>query len=99
LSSKLPYRGYSTSIEFDTEDKILIGRVLDTEDIVTFHAESVAEFEAHFHAAVDDYMAASEQLDALREKHHPVERQARCDSLRKGSENISQDIQIWANAA
>ena len=45
---------------YDTEDKIIAGRVQDVDDIISFHGESVAEFEPNFHAAIDDYLAASE---------------------------------------
>jgi predicted HicB family RNase H-like nuclease len=49
---------------FDAEDKIIVGRVLDIDDIVSFHGNSVAEFEANFHAAVDDYLETEKDLEA-----------------------------------
>ena len=55
------YRGYTTSMAFDTDDKIIVGRVMDIDDIITFHGESVGEFEANFHAVIDDYIGACEQ--------------------------------------
>ncbi|MEJ7137927.1 type II toxin-antitoxin system HicB family antitoxin [Amphibiibacter pelophylacis] len=64
----MSYRGYTTNLVFDTEDKIIVGRVLDIDDIITFHAESVAEFETHFHCAIDDYIAACEQSGSSPEK-------------------------------
>lgn len=45
---------------YHTEDKIIAGRVQDVDDIISFHGESVAEFESNFHSAIDDYLAASE---------------------------------------
>lgn len=56
----MSYRGYTASMEFDADDKIIVGRVLDIDDIITFHGESVAEFERNLHMAVDDYIAACE---------------------------------------
>jgi predicted HicB family RNase H-like nuclease len=53
---------------FDAEDKIIAGRVLDIDDIVSFHGESVAEFESSFQAVVDDYVAACEALGSQPEK-------------------------------
>ncbi len=47
---------------FDSDDKIIVARVLDVDDIITTHGESVAEFEANFHAAIDDYITACETL-------------------------------------
>jgi predicted HicB family RNase H-like nuclease len=46
----------------DTEDKIIVGRVIDIDDIITFHDTSVLEFEAAMQTAVDGYLLACEQL-------------------------------------
>ena len=64
----MTYKGYMASMVFDVEDKIIIGRVLDIDDIISFHGESVAKFEAKFHAAVDAYIAASKELGSAPEK-------------------------------
>ena len=68
MSNTMQYRGYTASMSFDADDKIIVGRVLDIDDIVTFHGTSVAEFEAHFHASVDDYIAACEALGSEPER-------------------------------
>lgn len=64
----MSYRGYTASMVFDAEDKIIVGRVQEIDDIISFHGTSVAEFEANFHAAVDGYMAASAALGSAPEK-------------------------------
>lgn len=68
MTNTMTYRGYVASMTFDAEDKVIVGRVLDVEDIITFHGESVAEFEANFHVVVDDYIAACESLGDSPEK-------------------------------
>ena len=68
MSTTMAYQGYTTSMTFDTDDKIIVGRVLDIDDIISFHGSSVAEFEAAFHAAVDGYIAACAQLGSAPEK-------------------------------
>ncbi len=68
MTNKMTYKGYAASMIFDSEDKIIVGRVLDIDDIISFHGESVAQFESNFHAAVDDYIAASEALGSQPEK-------------------------------
>ena len=68
MSNTMTYQGYTASMTFDADDKIIVGRVLDIDDIISFHGESVAEFEAMFHAAVDGYVAACEQLGSAPEK-------------------------------
>jgi predicted HicB family RNase H-like nuclease len=68
MTNTMQYKGYAASMNFDSEDKVIVGRVLDIDDIITFHGESVAEFEAHFHMVVDDYIKACESLGSAPEK-------------------------------
>ena len=68
MNNTMQYRGYTASMGFDADDKIIVGRVLDIDDIVTFHGASVAEFETHFHTVVDDYIAACETLGSEPER-------------------------------
>jgi len=68
MTNTMTYRGYVASMTFDTEDKIVVGRVLDIDDIITFHGESISEFETNFHAVVDDYILACETLGGVPEK-------------------------------
>lgn len=68
MKNTMTYRGYRTSMEFDTDDKVIVGRVLDIDDVIAFHGESVLEFEHNFGMVVDDYIAACERLGATPEK-------------------------------
>ena len=56
------YKSYSASMQFDNDDKIIVGRVLDIADLITFHGDLVASFEAAFLAAVDGYVDACGRL-------------------------------------
>lgn len=68
MINSMTYKGYTASMVFDAEDKIIVGRVLDIDDIVSFHGESVSEFESNFQATVEDYLAASKELGTAPEK-------------------------------
>jgi len=68
MKNTMTFKGYTASMIFDAEDKIIVGRVLDIDDIISFHGESVAEFESSFQAVVDDYIAACEALGSQPEK-------------------------------
>lgn len=68
MTNSMSYKGYTASMVFDAEDRIIVGRVLDIDDIVSFHGESVSEFEAKFHAAVEGYLAASRDIGSPPEK-------------------------------
>ena len=68
MTNSMSYKGYTASMVFDTEDKIIVGRVQDVDDIISFHGESVSEFETNFHAAIEDYLAACKELGSAPEK-------------------------------
>ena len=50
MINAMSYKGYTASMVFDAEDKVIVGRVLDIDDIISFHGESVAEFQSNFQA-------------------------------------------------
>jgi predicted HicB family RNase H-like nuclease len=66
--NSMTYLGYTARMDFDVDDKIIVGRVVDIDDIITFHGASVPEFEAAFKTAVDGYIHACEQLGQAAEK-------------------------------
>ena len=37
MSNTMTYQGYTTSMTFDADDKIIVGRVLDVDDIISFN--------------------------------------------------------------
>ncbi|MDI6026474.1 type II toxin-antitoxin system HicB family antitoxin [Corticibacterium sp. UT-5YL-CI-8] len=51
------YKGYSGSIEFDSDDMVFHGRVQGIRDIVTFEAENAEQLVKAFRDSVDDYLA------------------------------------------
>ncbi|WP_275630186.1 type II toxin-antitoxin system HicB family antitoxin [Pseudomonas sp. 273] len=55
--SCMTYKGHTAVVEFDDRDDIFAGHLLGVRDIVSFHADSVAELHTAFHAAVEDYLA------------------------------------------
>ena len=68
MTNLMSYKGYTASMVFDPDDKIIVGRVQDVDDIISFHGESVSSFEANFHATIEDYLAASKELGSAPEK-------------------------------
>ncbi len=58
----MSYNGYFANIEFDSDDRIFVGRIIGIRDVIGFHGESVKELEAAFHEAVDNYLAACKEL-------------------------------------
>ena len=70
MSNTMTYKGYTASMTFDADDKIIVGRVLDVDDIISFHGESVVEFEVAFHAGMDGWVAAHDlPLPGILQQH------------------------------
>ena len=61
--SVLTYKGYSTVIEFDSESKVLYGKIEGINDLVTFENDSAKEIEKEFHDAVDDWLEFKKEID------------------------------------
>ena len=104
MNNTLSYRGYTARIEFDPEDKILIGRVLDIDDVIVFHGDSVKEFTCAFHEAIDDYLKACEQLEQAPEKPVSGRMMLRVDPVVhaaavKAAAGAGQSLNRWAEQA
>jgi predicted HicB family RNase H-like nuclease len=54
--SYLAYKGYTTGMDYDAEDHILVGRLIGVRDRVVFHGKTVDEFETAFRESVDAYI-------------------------------------------
>ena len=66
--STLSCRGYLATVQFDSEDMILTGRIAGINDVIGFHAETPAELLAAFHEAVDDNLETCAKLGKPPEK-------------------------------
>ncbi|MCF7747362.1 toxin-antitoxin system HicB family antitoxin [Sulfitobacter sp. M39] len=53
------YKGYLGSIEVDTKENILYGKLLHIRDLVNYESESAAGLEVEFQTAVDEYLEDS----------------------------------------
>lgn len=48
--------------EYDDEDRLFFGQVINTTDIIAFDGTSVDELEQSFHNAIDDYLKYCQTL-------------------------------------
>lgn len=55
-STILEYRGYVAELSLDTEDEIIIGRVINAADIISFHGETVEKAKKAFYEVLDTYL-------------------------------------------
>ena len=56
MADVLHYKGYHAKVQFDSEDCILWGKIEGINDLIVFDAQSAADIEDAFHAAVDEYL-------------------------------------------
>lgn len=56
--SAMSYKGYVAHVEYSAEDDCFVGHIAGINDIIGFHADSVARLHQAFEEAVDDYLAA-----------------------------------------
>ncbi|MDR1349633.1 MAG: type II toxin-antitoxin system HicB family antitoxin [Zoogloeaceae bacterium] len=57
MKNTLSYKGFVARVEFDDRDGIFIGRVLGARDVISFHAETVADLRREFKISIEDYLA------------------------------------------
>ena len=59
----MKYKDYEAVINFDEEDQVLHGRVLNVRDVISFHGESIAEVRQAFKESIDDYLTDCAEQD------------------------------------
>lgn len=58
MTSTLKYKGYTGTIEIDTDADRLCGQVLFIRGLIVYEADTLPEFRQNFQSAVDDYLAS-----------------------------------------
>lgn len=53
----MQYKGFVGSVEISKEDKVLFGKLLHINGLITYEAETYADLEMAFQYAVEDYLA------------------------------------------
>jgi predicted HicB family RNase H-like nuclease len=53
----MQHKDYTARIEHDKRDKILVGRVLGIQAVISFHGETDAELRQNFEAAINDFLS------------------------------------------
>ena len=52
----LKYKGYTGSFEYDAQEDILFGRVINIDAVITFYGTSIEEMRESFKGSVDTYI-------------------------------------------
>ncbi|MGK7939851.1 MAG: type II toxin-antitoxin system HicB family antitoxin [Crocosphaera sp.] len=59
----MKYQGYQAVIEYDEDDRLFFGRVINIKDIIVFEGLSVDELEEALQTVIDQYLADCKTLD------------------------------------
>jgi predicted HicB family RNase H-like nuclease len=68
VNNQLNHKGYIGSIEASVEDNCLFGKILFIKALVSYEGKTVAELDAAFREAVDDYLITCQSLGQTPEK-------------------------------
>ncbi|MBQ7587122.1 MAG: type II toxin-antitoxin system HicB family antitoxin [Lachnospiraceae bacterium] len=56
MNNNMEYKGYHAIVEYDGQDKILVGTVIGLNDMLGFHGTSIEELTASFRNCIDNYL-------------------------------------------
>lgn len=56
------YKGYIGSIEYDSEDAVYYGCVMNTLDLVNYEGDSIEELYQYYQEAIDDYIEFKKEI-------------------------------------
>lgn len=102
--NQLSYKGYSAAVEFDAEDAILFGHIAGINDIIGFHADTVADLKTAFREAVDDYIETCAKIGKTPEKPYSGRVMFRVDpavhaEVARAAELSGQSLNAWVEGA
>jgi predicted HicB family RNase H-like nuclease len=63
------YKGYEAVFEFDDEDCLFVGKVINTKDVIVFDGRSVDKLEQSFHAVIDEYLEDNAIIKSLNKRN------------------------------
>ena len=55
MSNLLEYKDYLGTVEYSSSDKVLYGKVIGINGLVSYEGDSIESLQADFEEAVDDY--------------------------------------------
>jgi predicted HicB family RNase H-like nuclease len=58
----IDYKNYIAELTLDLEDDIIVGKVINTADIISFHGKTLNEAKQAFHNVLDSYLETALEL-------------------------------------
>ena len=75
----MDYKGYVAKVEFDDEDDVFHGEVINLRDVITFQGQTVDELREALQESVEDYLAFCAERGELPEKPYSGKFSVRID--------------------
>ena len=76
----MEYKGYVAKVEFDDEDDVFHGEIINLRDVVTFQGQAVDELRQAFQDSVEDYLAFCAERNEQPEKPYSGKFSIRIDT-------------------
>ncbi len=76
----MEYKGYIAKVEFDDEDDVFHGEIINLRDVVTFQGQTVDELRHAFQESVEDYLAFCAERNEQPEKPYSGKFSVRIDT-------------------
>lgn len=103
MNNFMEYKGIFGTVEYSDKDKVLFGKALGVNGLVSYEGQSVAELRADFEAAVDEYLEMCKETGVFPEKVYKGSLNVRLNpelhkkaSIAAGVKNISLNKYIEA---
>lgn len=75
----MEYKGYIGKVDYDDDDGVFHGMIVNITDVVTFFGTSVKELRQAFKASVEDYLAYCEETGKTPDKPYSGKFNVRLD--------------------
>lgn len=94
----MTYKGYTATVEYDSDAGIFHGEVTDTRDVITFQGKSVAELKKALAGSIEDYLAFCKERGEEPDKPFSGQFVVRTDpALHKGVSNAARRAGVSLN--
>lgn len=98
MANLLKYKGYHGTVEYSSEDGMLIGYVTNIRDSLNFHGSSVDEITQAFHDSVDNYLAFCAEIGRNPDKEYKGSFNVRISpELHRAAAMAAEEAQVTLN--
>ena len=88
----ITHKGYRGTVEYNSEDDLLIGKVVGIKDVVVYHGSTTDEIKANFAEAVESYLITCKELGKRPDREYKGQFVVRIDtSLHRKVANLAEE--------